>query len=215
MKINHIIILLFLVSVKSFSQEIDGNKVSQIYEVRGLTAAQVFSKINFAIALIYQNANDVIVFNDPDSKRIVIKAMAMVPVINSYKLINPKDPSLLDYVDYNHDYTIILEARDDKFRIEMQYQDGKYYDSDGTDFKLPFPAKMDFLAADLERFKQKAIEEMNQDYFESTSKKKKELYIQSQPRVINNYQKTLKEYATILFQSIYKKILDDLNEDEW
>jgi hypothetical protein len=215
MKINHIIILLFLVSVKSFSQEIDGNKASQIYEVRGLTAAQVFSKINFAIALIYQNANDVIVFNDSDSKRIVIKAMAMVPVINSYKLINPKDPSLLDYVDYNHDYTIILEARDDKFRIEMQYQDGKYYDSDGTDFKLPFPAKMDFLASDLERFKQKAIEEMNQDYFESTSKKKKELYIQSQPRVINNYQKTLKEYATILFQSIYKKILDDLNEDEW
>ena len=215
MKINHIIILLFLVSVKSFSQEIDGNKVSQIYEVRGLTAAQVFSKINFAIALIYQNANDVIVFNDLDSKRIVIKAMAMVPVINSYKLINPKDPSLLDYVDYNHDYTIILEARDDKFRIEMQYQDGKYYDSDGTDFKLPFPAKMDFLASDLERFKQKAIEEMNQDYFESTSKKKKELYIQSQPRVINNYQKTLNEYATILFQSIYKKILDDLNEDEW
>ncbi|MGY8965702.1 MAG: hypothetical protein ACKVHJ_00735 [Flavobacteriales bacterium] len=215
MKINHIIILLFLVSVNSFSQEIDGNKASQIYEVRGLAAAQVFSKINFAIALIYQNANDVIVFNDPDSKRIVIKAMAMVPVINSYKLINPKDPSLLDYVDYNHDYTIILEARDDKFRIEMQYQDGKYYDSDGTDFKLPFPAKMDFLAADLERFKQKAIEEMNQDYFESTSKKKKELYIQSQPRVINNYQKTLKEYATILFQSIYKKILDDLNKDEW
>lgn len=215
MKINHIIILLFLVSVNSFSQEIDGNKASQIYEVRGLAAAQVFSKINFAIALIYQNANDVIVFNDPDSKRIVIKAMAMVPVINSYKLINPKDPNLLDYVDYNHDYTIILEARDDKFRIEMQYQDGKYYDSDGTDFKLPFPAKMDFLAADLERFKQKAIEEMNQDYFESTSKKKKELYIQSQPRVINNYQKTLKEYATILFQSIYKKILDDLNKDEW
>jgi hypothetical protein len=74
---------------------------------------------------------------------------------------------------------------------------------------------MDFLAADLERFKQKAIEETNQDYFESTSKKKKELYIQSQPRVINNYQKTLKEYATILFQSIYKKILDDLNKDEW
>ena len=215
MKINHIIILLFLVSVKSFSQEIDGNKVSQIYEVRGLTATQVFSKINFAIALIYQNANDVIVFNDSDSKRIVIKAMAKVPVINSYKLINPKDPSVLDYVDYNHDYTIILEARDDKFRIEMQYQDGKYYDSDGTDFKLPFPAKMDFLAADLERFKLKAIEEMNQDYFESTSKRKKELYIQSQPRVINNYQKTLKEYSTILFQSIYKKIIDDLNKNEW
>ena len=190
MKINHIIILLFLVSIKSFSQEIDGNKISQVYEVRGASAAQVFSKINFAIALIYQNANDVIVFNDSDSKRIVIKAMAKVPVINSYKLINPKDPSLLDYVDYNHDYTIILEARDDKFRIEMQYQDGKYYDSDGTDFKLPFPAKMDFLASDLERFKLKAIEEMNQDYFESTSKRKKELYIQSQPRVINNYQKT-------------------------
>ena len=215
MKINQITILLFLISIKSFSQEINGNKISQVYEVRGVSADQVFSKINFAIALIYQNANDVIVFKDSDSKRIVLKAMAKVPVINSYKLINPKDPSLLDYVDYNHDYTIILEARDNKFRIEMQYQDGKYYDSDGTDFKLLFPAKMDFLAADLERFKQKAIEEMNQDYFESTSKKKKELYIQSQPRVINNYQKTLKEYSTILFQSIYKKILDDLNKKKW
>lgn len=215
MKINHITILLFLISIKSFSQEINGNKISQVYEVRGVSADQVFSKINFAIALIYQNANDVIVFKDSDSKRIVLKAMAKVPVINSYKLINPKDPSLLDYVDYNHDYTIILEARDNKFRIEMQYQDGKYYDSNGTDFKLLFPAKMDFLAADLERFKQKAIEEMNQDYFESTSKKKKELYIQSQPRVINNYQKTLKEYSTILFQSIYKKILDDLNKKKW
>lgn len=215
MKINHITILLFLISIKSFSQEINGNKISQVYEVRGVSADQVFSKINFAIALIYQNANDVIVFKDSDSKRIVLKAMAKVPVINSYKLINPKDPSLLDYVDYNHDYTIILEARDNKFRIEMQYQDGKYYDSDGTDFKLLFPAKMDFSAADLERFKQKAIEEMNQDYFESTSKKKKELYIQSQPRVINNYQKTLKEYSTILFQSIYKKILDDLNKKKW
>ena len=215
MKINHIIILLFLVSIKSFSQEIDGNKISQVYEVRGASAAQVFSKINFAIALIYQNANDVIVFNDSASKRIVIKAKAIVPVINSYKLINPKDPSILDYVDYNHDYTVILEARNEKFRIEMEYQDGKYYDSDGTGFKLPFPAKMDFSAADLERFKQKAFEEMNQDYFESTSKKKKEIYIQSQPIVMNNYQKTLKEYATILFQSIYKKILDDLNEKEW
>lgn len=215
MKINHITILLFLISIKSFSQEINGNKISQVYEVRGVSADQVFSKINFAIALIYQNANDVIVFKDSDSKRIVLKAMAKVPVINSYKLINPKDPSLLDYVDYNHDYTIILEARDNKFRIEMQYQDGKYYDSDGTDFKLLFPAKMDFLEVDLERFKQKAIEEMNQDYFESTSKKKKELYIQSQPRVINNYQKTLKEYSTILFQSIYKKILDDLNKKKW
>ena len=56
---------------------------------------------------------------------------------------------------------------------------------------------------------------MNQDYFESTSKKKKELYIQSQPRLIENYQKTLKEYATILFQSLYKKILDDLREEAW
>ena len=114
-------------------------------------------------------------------------------------------------------YKIIIRVivKIDKFRIEMQYQDGKYFDSDGTDFKLPFPAKMDFLAADLERFKQKAIEEMNQDYFESTSKRKKELYIQSQPRVINNYQKTLKEYSTILFQSIYKKIIDDLNKNQW
>ncbi|MFQ3341324.1 MAG: hypothetical protein ACI9TK_000983 [Flavobacteriaceae bacterium] len=215
MKINYLIILLILLGTRSFSQDIEGNKISQVYEVRGVSAAQVFSNINFATALVYQNANDVVVFNDPDSKRLIIKARALVPVINSYKVMNPKDPSLLDYVDYSHDYTIVLEAREGKYRIEMQYQDGKYYDSEGTDFKLPFPAKMDYIAADFELFKQKAIEEMNQDYFESTSKKKKELYIQSQPRLIENYQKTLKEYATILFQSLYKKILDDLREEAW
>ena len=56
---------------------------------------------------------------------------------------------------------------------------------------------------------------MNQEYYGSTSKKKKEIYIQSQPRVVRQYQQTLKDYATIFFQTLYKKVLDDLKQEDW
>jgi len=208
-------LLFYFTCASLFSQKIDGNKISEVYEVRGVDAEQIFSKLNYAIALIYEDAVDVIKFKDDQSKLLVIKALALVPVLDAYKLMNPNNSSLTDYIDYSHNYTLIIEARDEKYRIQMIYQDGKYSDSQLTQYKLPFSSKMDYDMAELEEIMEKAREEMNQDYYDMTSRKKKEIYILSQPKVVREYQQTLKEYSTLFFQSIYKKVLEDIKQEDW
>ena len=201
--------------ISLFSQKIDGNKISEVYEVRGVDAKQIFSKLNYAIALIYQDAADVIKFKDDQSKLLVIKALALVPVLDAYKLMNPNNSALTDYIDYSHNYTLIIEARDEKYRIQMIYQDGKYSDSQLTEYKLPFSSKMDYDMSEIERIMDKARKEMNQDYYDMTSRKKKEIYVLSQPKVVREYQQTLKEYSTLFFQSIFKKVLEDIKQEDW
>ena len=208
-------LLFYFTCASLFSQKIDGNKISEVYEVRGVDAKQIFSKLNYAIALIYEDAADVIKFKDDQSKLLVIKALALVPVLDAYKLMNPNNSSLTDYIDYSHNYTLIIEARDEKYRIQMIYQDGKYSDSQLTQYKLPFSSKMDYDMPELEEIMEKAREEMNQDYYDMTSRKKKEIYILSQPKVVREYQQTLKEYSTLFFQSIYKKVLEDIKQEDW
>lgn len=208
-------ILFYFTCASLFSQKIDGNKISEVYEVRGVDAKQIFSKLNYAIALIYEDAADVIKFNDDQSKLLVIKALALVPVLDAYKLMNPNNSELKDYIDYSHNYTLIIEARDEKYRIQMIYQDGKYSDSQLTEYKLPFSSKMDYDITELEVIMEKAREEMDQDYYDMTSRKKKEIYILSQPKVVREYQQTLKDYSTLFFQSIYKKVLEDLKLEDW
>ena len=208
-------ILFSLICTSLFSQKIEGNKISQVYEVRGMDSKQIFLKLNYAIALIYQDAADVIKFKDDQSKRLIIKALAKVPVLDAYKLMNPNNSELTDYIDYSHNYTLIIEARDEKYRIQMIYDNGKYSDSQLTEYKLPFSARMDYDNAELEVIMDKARKEMDQDYYDMTSRKKKEIYILSQPKVIRKYQQTLSDYSTLFFQSIYKKVLDDLKQDDW
>ena len=208
-------ILFSLICTSLFSQKIEGNKISQVYEVRGMDSKQIFLKLNYAIALIYQDAADVIKFKDDQSKRLIIKALAKVPVLDAYKLMNPNNSELTDYIDYSHNYTLIIEARDEKYRIQMIYDNGKYSDSQLTEYKLPFSAKMDYDNADLEVIMDKARKEMDQDYYDMTSRKKKEIYILSQPKVIRKYQQTLRDYSTLFFQSIYKRVIDDLKQDDW
>ena len=208
-------ILFSLICTSLFSQKIEGNKISQVYEVRGMDSKQIFLKLNYAIALIYQDAADVIKFKDDQSKRLIIKALAKVPVLDAYKLMNPNNSELTDYIDYSHNYTVIIEARDEKFRIQMIYDNGKYSDSQLTEYKLPFSAKMDYDNAELEVIMDKARKEMDQDYYDMTSRKKKEIYILSQPKVIRKYQQTLRDYSTLFFQSIYKRVIDDLKQDDW
>jgi hypothetical protein len=81
---------------------------------------------------------------DKPSKRIVVKALALVPVLDAYKLMNPNVAELSDYIDYSHNYTLIIKVKDGKYWLKMSYQDGKYSDAQLTEYKLPFAAKMDF-----------------------------------------------------------------------
>ena len=206
--------LLFATSI-FYGQEIERNKISQVFAFPGVDASTLFSKINFALALTFQNGQEIVKHKDDKAKRLIIKTFALIPVLDAYKLMNPKNTELSDYINYTHDYTVIIEAKDGKYRLQMIYEDGRYSEDQFTEYKLPFPALMDFTADDINELLEKATEEMKQDYYSLTSKKKKEVYIQSQARVARKYQQTLKEFSGILFQTLYNKIKEDINQKEW
>lgn len=206
--------LLFATSI-FYGQEIERNKISQVFAFPGVDASTLFSKINFAVALTFQNGQEIVKYKDDKAKRLIIKTFALIPVLDAYKLMNPKNTELSDYINYTHDYTVIIEAKDGKYRLQMIYEDGIYSEDQFTEYKLPFPALMDFTADDINELLEKATQEMKQDYYSLTSKKKKEVYIQSQARVARKYQQTLKEFSGILFQTLYNKIKEDINQKEW
>ena len=210
-----IVIFFLLFRYPLYSQTIVENKIYQIYKVPNLSAEDLFTEIHFALSLLYQDSDDVIKYLNESTKKIVIKAQALVPVLDAYKLMNPNESVLSDYLDYSHNYTLIIEVKDEKYRVELTYQNGKYTDSSLTEYKLPFSARMDFTPEDVEQILQKARIEMSQDIYLMTSRRKKEIYIQSQPKVVKEYQQTLIDYATIFFQSLFKQIYDDINEKEW
>lgn len=210
-----IVIFFLLIRYSLYSQTIVENKIYQIYNVPNLSSEDLFTEIHFALSLLYQDSEDVIKYINENTKKIVVKAQALVPVLDAYKLMNPNETVLSDYVDYSHNYTLIIEVKDGKYRVELIYQNGKYTDSSLTEYKLPFSARMDFAAEDIQEILQKARIEMSQDIYLMTSRRKKEIYIQSQPKVVKEYQKTLIDYATIFFQSLYKQIYDDINQKEW
>jgi len=210
-----IVIFFFLFRYPLYSQTIVENKIYQIYNVPNLSSEDLFTEIHFALSLLYQDSKDVIKYINENTKKIVVKAQALVPVLDAYKLMNPNETVLSDYLDYSHNYTLIIEVKDEKYRVELIYQNGKYTDSSLTEYKLPFSARMDFAAEDIQEILQKARIEMSQDIYLMTNRRKKEIYIQSQPKVVKEYQQTLIDYATIFFQSLYKQIYDDINQKEW
>ena len=210
-----IVFIYFLLGYPLYSQTIEENKIYQIYNVPNLSSKDLFTKTHVALSLLYQDSEDVIKYLNKNTKKIVIKAQALVPVLDAYKLMNPNETVLSDYVDYSHNYTLIIEVKDQRYRVELTYQNGKYTDSSLTEYKLPFSARMDFTAEDIQEILQKARIEMSQDIYLMTSRRKKEIYIQSQPKVVKEYQQTLIDYATIFFQSLYKQIYDDINQKEW
>ena len=210
-----IVIFFLLFRYPLYSQTIVENKIYNIYKVPNLSSEDLFTEIHFALSLLYQDSDDVIKYINKNTKKIVVKAQALVPVLDAYKLMNPNETVLSDYVDYSHNYTLIIEVKDEKYRVELIYQNGKYTDSSLTEYKLPFSARMDFTAEDIQEILQKARIEMSQDIYLMTSRRKKEIYIQSQPKVVKEYQQTLIDYATIFFQSLYKQIYDDINQKEW
>ena len=213
---NKILIgLLFLTTTVFYGQEIERNKISQVFTFPGVDAATLFSKLNFAVALTFQNGQEVIKYKDEKAKRLIVKAYALIPVLDAYKLMNPKNTELSDYINYTHDYTVIIEAKEGRYRLQMIYEDGRYSEDQFTEYKLPFPALMDFTSDDINELLEKATEEMKQDYYSLTSRKKKELYIQSQARVARQYQQNLREFSGILFQTLYNKIKEDINQKDW
>ena len=114
-----IVFIYFLLGYPLYSQTIEENKIYQIYNVPNLSSEDLFTKIHFTLSLLYQDSEDVIKYINKNTKKIVIKAQALVPVLDAYKLMNPNETVLSDYVDYSHNYTLIIEVKDQRYRVEL------------------------------------------------------------------------------------------------
>jgi len=72
--------VLLVFSLSLFGQKYGRTSVSNVYEVENVNADDLFKRINFVIAYMYNSANDVIQLNDSESKKLVIKALGDVLV---------------------------------------------------------------------------------------------------------------------------------------
>ena len=66
-----IVFIFFLLGYPLYSQTIEENKIYQIYNVPNLSSEDLFTKIHFALSLLYQDSEDVIKYQigaHPDSK---------------------------------------------------------------------------------------------------------------------------------------------------
>ena len=84
-----IVIFFLLFRFPLYSQTIMENKIYQIYNVPNLSSEDIFTEIHFALSLLYQDSEDVIKYINENTKKIVVKAQALVPVLDAYKLMNP------------------------------------------------------------------------------------------------------------------------------
>jgi hypothetical protein len=66
-----LIILFFLLPFNLFAQEINGTQMSQVFNVEGVSASELHSRINTAIANIFNSANDVIQLNDSQNNKFI------------------------------------------------------------------------------------------------------------------------------------------------
>ena len=55
-----IVFIFFLLGYPLYSQTIEENKIYQIYNVPNLSSKDLFTKIHFALSLLYQDSEDVI-----------------------------------------------------------------------------------------------------------------------------------------------------------
>ena len=67
-----LILLLLIVPLLNYGQKYGRTTVSNVYEVENVNADDLFKRINFVIANMYNSANDVIQLNDAESKKLVI-----------------------------------------------------------------------------------------------------------------------------------------------
>ena len=70
-----LLLLLILIPFNSFSQEINGSSISIVYNLEGADGKELFSRLNYAVANIFNSANDVIQMSDENSNKMVVKAL--------------------------------------------------------------------------------------------------------------------------------------------
>jgi len=86
-------------------------KYSEVVEIPGKTADQLYAKANEWFALTFKSANDVIQLNDPAEKKIIGKGV---------KRISYPDGRNQSELQLNMYFTLMVQFKDGKYRYEIQ-----------------------------------------------------------------------------------------------
>jgi len=221
-KIVFISLLFILIgSLNSFSQEIDGNSLSNVYQDEGVSASELHSKLNFVISNIYNSANDVIQMNDPESKKIVIRARADIPLPNHLVFFYPNNKLLSAPELYEHDYTLNIECRDGRYRMEIKYNQGRkfvnasaYYSGGYQDYI--YTTNMTPSDEYIKSLRPIWSNILESGTYMLIGKKRKMAFLDGIPNQVNEYAEILKKYSLSLFERIDKEVKNtSTKKDDW
>ena len=214
-----LIILSVLFINYSFSQDLDTNSISKVFQVEGKNASELFSSINLAVANIFNSANDVVQLNDPETKKMVIKAQCDIIIPNATKPLMPKNPYLKKTESYRIDYTFNIASRDGRYRVEIVYNEPQVYVTPSqytpggwmdTQFQSIMNPSQEYINENVEVAKRTA------KAAKYSAKKKKQAYIDGIPNIIQFFSDELVNYANGVFLSINGKVLNaDKKDDDW
>ena len=209
-----IVIVFFLLPLNLFAQEIKGTQMSQVFTVEGVSASELHSRINIAIANIFNSANDVIQLNDPQNNKFIVKGVASVPVENTYKAMYPKVSTIPSIYDYDHPITLNIASRDGRYKVTLKYSRATYM-TNGIIQESPNEPVMDFT----EEYVNSAVEAtkqlLNSPEFKIVGKKKKQAMLDATTKKMYAYRDGLIDYGTQLLQRINDEVNSASEEDDW
>lgn len=207
-------IFFLFISFNAFAQEISENQMSQVFSVDGVNATELHSRINVAIANIFNSANDVIQLNDQQNKKFIIKGIASVPVENNYKAMYPKNPYMPSFYNFDHPINLNIDSRDGRYKVTLKYGRPTYTVNGITQEATKDPMMIitgDYIASQVEITKQ----EFNKPDYLIIGKKKKQAMLDAIPKSIYAYADGLIDYGTLLFQRIYDEVNSASDNDDW
>lgn len=208
------LLLLILIPLNLSAQQINGTKISQVFNLEGVSAAELHNKINFAIANIFNSANDVIQLNDSQNKKFIVKAVASIPVKNAYKSMYPKVSTIPSIYNYDHPITLNIASRDGRYKITLNYGIATFL-TNGTIQESTQEPLMEFADEYVTSLVEAAKLEFEQPAYKIVGKKKKQAMLDAIPKSAYAYRDALIEYGISLLKKINGEVNSASKEDDW
>lgn len=200
---------------KALSQKVDRNEksISYLVDAPGLDKNTIHSYLFKSIALLYNDANNVIQINDRDNGIIILKGINEINYLNFWWIGMPKLAKKMMQEKYklplNH--TIEFNVKDNKFRVLINYTS---LDQKG----LTYPVNIfDLIDLREKEFDFDSIESETRLYLKKKvklSEAKISLCIQEMFKSVNNLSTDINLFSDSLVNKIIKDI-EGFSNDEW
>jgi hypothetical protein len=217
-----LLLILLIAPIIGYGQneaKINNNTITLVVVKDGVNSSDLHSRLNYAVANIFNSANDVVQLNDLEGKRIVVKGLAKIDVPNATKAMYKKNKAVPNYIEYDHDIALNIASKDGKYRLQLTYSDGKIwipasaYTVAGWK-NLEYPAKMDYTKDDIDFWISYWKKDMENSNWSLVGKKRRQQYLDFVPEQIQGYQNSLIAYSNNLFNAIVKSV-NSGETDEW